>query len=87
MSMVVKMPDTGKYKLMIKGADTFIADLAGVQGFDPVGGKAKLDKQLDDFASEGLRTLVPCTTQSLDCQRSFICFSATSFRDVKTSDL
>ena len=66
MSMVVQMPDTGKYKLMIKGADTFIAALAGVQGFDSVGGKAKLDKQLDNFASEGLRTLVLCTNQLQD---------------------
>ena len=58
MSTLVQMPQTGAYKLFVKGADNIIAGLAAPDGFDLVGGKETLDAHLELFAADGLRTLV-----------------------------
>lgn len=58
MSMLIMHHD-GTYKLLSKGADNIMFELANPQGgFDSVGGKNKLQKHLDEYASTGLRTLV-----------------------------
>lgn len=53
MSIVVRDPSNGKLLLMSKGADNIMMDLLA-----PGSSTDTLQKQLDEFAIEGLRTLV-----------------------------
>lgn len=60
MSLVVRMPSTGKIRIMTKGADTVVLKLAAPErkGTADAETLKLLKSHLDAFAREGLRTLV-----------------------------
>ncbi|KAA8897047.1 hypothetical protein TRICI_006809 [Trichomonascus ciferrii] len=55
MSVIVRMPETGKILLICKGADSIVYSRLTDEGQDAI--KQKTAEDLEEFANEGLRTL------------------------------
>ena len=57
-SVLVKEQDRPYYKVLIKGADSVIIERTASDGFKYVTSRTEVERQLNTFAVEGLRTLV-----------------------------